>query len=64
MSPSVVLAAPPLRILNPQEAQERARNRLAWGELWQAIAREANADHLDEPRDDDEKATAEDSAAA
>ncbi len=46
--------APPLRILDPQEAEELARSRGAWAELWRAIAREANADHLDETREDKE----------
>jgi hypothetical protein len=45
--------APPLRILNPQEAEELAQNRGAWADLWRAIAREADADRLDESRDDD-----------
>jgi hypothetical protein len=61
--PPSALPAPPLRILDPDVAEERARNRQAWGELWRAIAREADADCTDEPRGD-EKATAEDSAAA
>ena len=51
-----------LRILAPEEAEERARNREAWADLWQAIAREADADAPREPRDDE--TTAEDSAAA
>ncbi len=55
--------APPLRILDPQEAEELARSRGAWAELWRAIAREANADHLDETREDKE-ASAESAAKA
>ena len=54
LSPDAMLVAPALRILEPEEAEERARSRQAWGDLWCAIAREANADQLDEPRDDEE----------
>jgi hypothetical protein len=63
LSPSATLVAPALRILDPEEAEECARNRQAWGDLWCAIARELDADPLDDPRND-EKATAEDSAIA
>jgi hypothetical protein len=44
----------PLRILDPDAAEERARNRQMWADLWQAIAYEANADRLDDARDDEE----------
>ena len=54
MPPSAMQVAPPLRILDPDAAEERARNRQAWGELWQAIAREADANRLDDLRDDEE----------
>ena len=50
--PPSALPAPPMRILDSDAAEERARNRQAWGELWQAIAREADADCLNEPRDE------------
>ena len=46
--------APPLRILDPQEAEELARNRSTWAELWQAVAREMNS--ADCPETDDEAA--------
>ena len=39
MSPSA--AAP--RILDAETAEERARNRQAWAELWQAVGRETEA---------------------
>ena len=51
---SAALPVAPLRILASEEADERVRNREAWADLWQAIAREADADHLDESRDDEE----------
>ena len=51
--------APPLRILEPDVAEERARNRRAWAELWRAIAGEADADRLDDSRDDEQATPAE-----
>jgi hypothetical protein len=48
--------APPLRILDPQEAEDLARNRGAWAELWQAIACETVA--ADETPPDDEETAA------
>jgi hypothetical protein len=48
--------APPFRILDPQEAEELARNRGAWAELWQAITRECDA--ADETPPDDEETAA------
>jgi hypothetical protein len=48
--------APTLRILDPHEAEELARNRSAWAELWQAIARETDA--ADCPETDDEETAA------
>ena len=53
-SPSVALPLVPLRILAPEEADERVRNREAWADVWQAVAREADADRKDEPRADEE----------
>jgi hypothetical protein len=64
LSLSVMQVAPPLRILDPQEAEERVRARQSWIDLWRAIASEVDADLVDELRDDDEKATAEDPAVA
>jgi hypothetical protein len=52
-SPSV--SAPLFRILDPEVAEEQARNRQAWADLWRAIAREAGTDRSDQPRDDDEE---------
>jgi hypothetical protein len=49
---------PVLRILNPRETEEHARNRQAWGDIWCAIAREADADRLDEPCEGDNETTA------
>ena len=49
LSPSAALPVAKLRILAPEEADERARNREAWADLWRAIVREANA----EPDDGD-----------
>jgi hypothetical protein len=43
--------APPLRILDPEEAEAGARDREAWADLWQAIARETDA--ADETPPDD-----------
>ena len=48
--------APPLRILDREAAEEAARNRRAWAELWQAIARESDA--ADETPPDDEETAA------
>ena len=50
-SPSASL---PIRILDREAAEEAARNRRAWAELWQAIARETGA--ADETPPDDEEA--------
>jgi hypothetical protein len=52
LSSSAVLPAAPLRILDPQEAEERERTRQSWVDLWRAIACEVDADPLDETRDD------------
>jgi hypothetical protein len=46
--------APVLHILDPDAAQEHARNRQTWSDLWRAIASEVDADRTDEPRDDEE----------
>jgi hypothetical protein len=35
--------APTLRILDPEAAEQVARNRQAWAQLWKAIAREPDA---------------------
>jgi len=56
LSPSATPVVPLLRILDPEAAEERARNRRAWVDLWKAIARETDADRLDEPRDNEEAA--------
>jgi hypothetical protein len=53
MPPSAFLA-PPLRILDPEEADERAHNRQTWSDFWQAIARESGTDQSDEPCNDEE----------
>jgi hypothetical protein len=47
---------PTPRILDPEAAEEVARNRQAWAEIWQAIAREA--DTADETAPDDEETAA------
>jgi hypothetical protein len=52
---SLSAPAPPFRILNPLEAEELVLHRGAWAELWQAIAREADA--ADETPPDDEAET-------
>jgi hypothetical protein len=48
--------APRLRILDRGEAEERARDRQGWADLWRAIAREADA--ADETPTDDEESAA------
>ena len=54
MQSASALPTPPLRLLDAEAAEERARHRQAWADLWQAISRETDADRLDEPRDDEE----------
>jgi hypothetical protein len=43
--------APPLRILDAETAEEVARNREAWADLWRNLARETDA--ADCPENDD-----------
>jgi hypothetical protein len=48
-------SAPALRVITDAEAVESlACDREAWADLWQAIARETSAGHLDESRNDEE----------
>jgi hypothetical protein len=59
VSPDHHVAALPARLLTPDEAEARLRARQPWADLWRVIAREADADRLDDPDPENDDDTAD-----